>query len=560
MIKNCKKCSAEYEVTQDDLDFYDKVSPVFNWKKYQIPIPTFCPDCRSQRRLSFRNERKLYKRKCDFTWKNIISMFSPEKDCKIYEQREWWSDKWNWLDYWKEFKFDKSAFGQFNKLCNSTPYISLLSASSENCEYTHLADNNKNCYLVFMSWENEDVSYWYWLNDCKNSFDISCSSLCEGCYFVDNCQNCNKVFYSINSENCRNSYFLDNCIWCSDCFLCNNLRHKKYCFNNEQLTEAEYGNKLKQVELWNYSNIQNLFKKFLDESMKSIKKFNISKNSEACSWDYLFNSKNCNNCFIVSDCEDCKYMEWVLKAKNSYDVSAFWKPWELLYEVNNVGLNSFNVKFSSFCYWLSDSFYCNFCFYSKNLFLCSWLKHKQYCILNKQYSKEEYEILVPRIIEHMKSTWEWWEFLPTKLSPFAYNETVSQEYFPLSKEEVLSKGWRWKDDDDYVQNVSKIIPAEKLPNNINDIPDDVLNWAIKCEVTWRPFMLIPQELKFYRENSIPIPHLHPDERHEARMKLRNPRKLYDRQCMKCSKDIQTTYSPDRQEIVYCEKCYLKEVY
>jgi hypothetical protein len=28
---------------------------------------------------------------------------------------------------------------------------------------------------------------------------------------------------------------------------------------------------------------------------------------------------------------------------------------------------------------------------------------KEYCILNKQYTKEEYEILVPKIIEHMKT-------------------------------------------------------------------------------------------------------------------------------------------------------------
>jgi len=31
----------------------------------------------------------------------------------------------------------------------------------------------------------------------------------------------------------------------------------------------------------------------------------------------------------------------------------------------------------------------------------------KYCILNKQYSKEEYEELVPKIIEHMQKTGEW---------------------------------------------------------------------------------------------------------------------------------------------------------
>ena len=137
---------------------------------------------------------------------------------------------------------------------------------------------------------------------------------------------------------------------------------------------------------------------------------------------------------------------------------------------------------------------------------------------------------------------------------------MAQEYFPLAKEEVLNKGLRWKDENDQIPNVEKIIPADKLPNNIKDIPDDILNWAVRCKVSNRPFKIIPQELKFYREHNIPVPHFHPDERHAWRMQLRNPRKLYDKQCDKCSKTIKTTYSPNRSEIVYCEECYLKEIY
>ena len=34
-------------------------------------------------------------------------------------------------------------------------------------------------------------------------------------------------------------------------------------------------------------------------------------------------------------------------------------------------------------------------------FGCVGFKHKQYCILNKQYTKEEYEKLVQKIIKQM---------------------------------------------------------------------------------------------------------------------------------------------------------------
>jgi len=72
--------------------------------------------------------------------------------------------------------------------------------------------------------------------------------------------------------------------------------------------------------------------------------------------------------------------------------------------------------------------------------------------------------------------------------------------------------------------------------------------------------LVKQELDFYRQQRLPIPRYHFEERHQQRFELRNPRKLYDRKCDKCKKDMQTTYAPDRKETVYCEECYLKEVY
>ena len=147
-----------------------------------------------------------------------------------------------------------------------------------------------------------------------------------------------------------------------------------------------------------------------------------------------------------------------------------------------------------------------------------------------------------------------------QLSLFAYNETVAEEAFPLTKEEVLKRGWKWKDETDEAPQVSKIILAKDLQANIDEIPDDILNWAIECEATKRPFRIVKQELDFYRRMDLPVPHFHPDERHRRRMALRNPRKLWDRECDKCGQAIETSYSPERQERGFCEECYLKEVY
>ena len=70
---------------------------------------------------------------------------------------------------------------------------------------------------------------------------------------------------------------------------------------------------------------------------------------------------------------------------------------------------------------------------------------------------------------------------------------------------------------------------------------------------------MPGELKFYKRNPLPIPRQCPDCRYKARISLRNPRNMYDRKCDKCGVAIDTTYSPDRSEKIYCEKCYSGEV-
>lgn len=68
-------------------------------------------------------------------------------------------------------------------------------------------------------------------------------------------------------------------------------------------------------------------------------------------------------------------------------------------------------------------------------------RHQKNGVFNILYSQQEYDALVPKIIDHMKSTGEWGEFFPHQLSPYAYNETIAQEYFPLNPEISRKQEW-----------------------------------------------------------------------------------------------------------------------
>lgn len=155
---------------------------------------------------------------------------------------------------------------------------------------------------------------------------------------------------------------------------------------------------------------------------------------------------------------------------------------------------------------------------------------------------------------------EWGEYFPITISLFGYNKTTAQMYYPLTKEEALRQGYRWDDYEAARPETKTTISAHELPDDIENVTDDIFHAAIECEVTKKLFKITKQELDFYRRQKIPLPRRHPEERHLDRFAKRNPRRFWKRSCQKCAAGILTTYAPDRPEIVYCEKCYLETVY
>ncbi|MCH2188379.1 hypothetical protein MK079_00950 [Candidatus Gracilibacteria bacterium] len=540
--KTCLQCGVSFDITDKDLEFYEKVSPTFGGKKYRIPTPTLCPECRQQRRLSFRNERKLYKRKCDATGKDIISIYSPDKDYTVYNQEYWWSDHWDVLEYGRDIDFSQGFFSQFHQLLQAVPKRAFIRGTgSEGSDYSNYMGQGKNCYLVFNSDKNTDCLY--------------CSGLINSQQYVD-CLYTSDSSESYDLVDCINCYacqHLVNCTDCSYCFGSSNLHRKSYYIFNKPYSKKQYFQQLENLGICNHSDIGNT----LHQNLKIV-------NSQNALGDNIY---NCSDIYLSFDCYDTKNARYTYFSINGVedcmDVDIIVNHSSYVYDSHIINKNCRNIIFCSDCWkYCENMLYCSECKTSKNCMLCTGLTDKQYCILNKQYSKQEYEKLVPKIIEKMKEDGEWGEFFPYNVSPFGYNETVANEYYPLDKGEALKQGFNWSNYEAPFPKVDKVIPAVQLPENIKDVPDDILNWAIECEMTQKPFRIIPQELEFYRKHNLPIPRRHPDQRHLDRMSLRNPRKLFERVCdhPDCTMFMQTTYAPERTEKVYCQKCYNQEIY
>lgn len=544
-MPTCLKCRTDFLVKNDDRKFLEEISPVFNKQKYLIPAPTFCPDCRAQRRMSWRNERYFHKRKCDLCQKSILSMYSAEVKFPVYCLDCWWGDKWEAKNYTRDFDFSRPFFEQFFELRDKTPHFSLanLASTMENADYCNHAGYLKNCYLLVNSDESEQCMYGKGVNRCFNCLDSFKIYDCQSCYECINCNNCAFSTFLVDSYTCDSCHFSSNLIGCKSCFGCVNLRNKEYHFLNKPYKKEEYEKKV--AEFKKNRSLTELWDQFQDFRNKLPFKAMQEKNTENCSGEYLVNCKNSSNCFDSENLEECRYCNDLKKGeKVSYknmDISYFGMGVDYSYECSVSGYKANHTLFCENVWECNDIFYSQLCMNNcHDLFGCIGMKHAQYCILNKQYSKEDYEKLVGKIIEHMggkpsaqregaaseasdsvsaerselinKSSFG--EFFPSSYSAFPYAETSANEYFPDSKEHLKN----------------------------------------------RPFKLQDAELKFYKKMDLPSPTLHPDLRHFKRLANRRPRKLYDRNCSNCQNKISSSIAPAENKKVYCEKCYLEAVY
>lgn len=558
MAVNCEQCGVSFLVSRDDEVLYGKIAAVFDGKKYPPLLPEICPDCRQKNRLAYRNESTLYKRNCDLNCEQIVSTYHQNSPFKIYSQRAFWSDDWNALDYGKDFDFSRPFFEQFAELMKVVPRLSIVNKQSENSDYCNYSFANKNCYLLFGSHYEEDCLYGGYSTKDKDCLDYFWLYSCELCYEAAFSSNCYKCTFIERSEQCGECYFCYDLKSCKNCLFSSGLRNKQYYIFNEQKTKEEYFKYLESLKLSSFKQLEKLkegWNKYRKENVIYRDVYQI--NCQNCEGTNHQNSKNLRACVSCTDCEDCVYGYQMDATYSSIDCNQMgYDRCELCYNV--CGHNGvFHGFCCDSCWHSSDIFYCNLCFSSKNLFGCIGLRQNEYCIFNKQYTKDEYEKLAAKIAEHMIETGEWGQFFSHNLRPFAYNESVAMEFFPMIKNEVSSLGWSWRDNIDQIEtNFSDY----KIPDDIVDVDNEILDKILKCEITGRPYKIIPQELKFYKLLGLPVPRICPKERLARRFKFKAQNKFIDRECFSCKKKISTVYDLESVTKIYCENCYMQVVY
>ncbi|MBI2889091.1 MAG: hypothetical protein HYY10_04170 [Candidatus Liptonbacteria bacterium] len=594
--KTCQSCKAQFTVAPDDFAFYEKL---------KVPPPTWCPECRMVRRLVWRNERCLYKRKCDLCSVAVFSAFAPRAPYTVYCVECYASDKWDAAQHARPYDWNKSFFEQWHALFADVPQRNLYVTNSTNSPYGgNMLRDSTRIYLSYSLLSSEDVFYSKDIDKSRSVFDsfdlVESENVFQGVLGYKN-YNCDFIYFS---RSCMDSRYLYDCVNCRNCFMCTNLRNKEFCIRNKPYAKEEYQKEISGIDFGSYTTSSALYGEFLELTKNALHKYATILNCSHCTGNDLINSKNARACFSSHDIENVKFAFRILTTRDSMDLTYLGLNAELLYECQGTGsAHSSFVRFNvhGFDGHNHDLQYTANCGFSSHLFGCVGIRNKQYCILNRQYSKEEYEVLVPKIIAHMdempyesrgvnsevRIVYRYGEFFPVEFSPFAYNETLAQECFSLTKEEADTRGYQWREPETKHYRITK--PPDDIPGHIKDADDSICSEVIGCahgglckHQCATAFKVLREELQYYKKRNIPLPRLCPNCRHYERLAQRNPLKLWHRRCMcsgmnsverraysntvahshgnsPCPNEFETPYAPERKEIIYCESCYNSEI-
>ena len=561
--RTCQNCKKDFTIEPEDFNFYEKI---------KVPPPTFCPECRAQRRFAWRNERSLHKRPCDLCKKDFISIYDKNVPFPVFCHTCYHSDLWDPFSYGQEYNKSRNFFSQIKELLEKVPRLGIWVVQSINSEYTNIAYCNKNSYLSFGFRDSEDSAYIARAVGLKNTYDSTYAHHSENLY---ECLNVDKSYgssYIEEGEAIVDSHYLASCRNMTNSMGGVNLRTQTNYFFGEKLSREKYKEKMEKLDLGSRKVREELFKKFEEIKKNSIVRDTKQVNCVNCVGDHLENSKDCFNVFDGFDLEKARHSAWVFSSKDISDCFGMGGS-ELIYEAISPE-EVHNCKFLMSTDSSHDVEYGLFCQSSSFLFGCVGLRSQEYCILNKKYPKEKYNELIMEIKKEMQNnpyidkrgiSYGYGEFFPSEFSHIPYNESVAQEYYPLNKEEAIQRGFGWRDDNTRSYNITMDI--EKIPDNIRDAGDSITEEVLACthkqkctHQCTQAFKIIPNELQFYRKMKIPPPTLCPNCRHFERLGRRNPMRLWNRVCTKCKKEIISSYAPDRPEIIYCEKCYQQEVY
>ena len=593
--RTCLWSGEEFAIFQWDVDMLDSISPTICGKKISLPLPTLSPKMRDLRRQLFKNERFLHQDICEFTWEPTISRFTNRH---VYCNKARHDvDKWDQASI--DYDEKKSVNEHVRYLMEETKYQDLIWSASNvlnNAKYVNHASKQSNTYLLSNARDDQNCAYGRFITHCERVFDCTHLSHSKHCYECIWSSTLYKWFFCFNCLDSTDIYFCSDLVWCDHCIFSFWLQHASYCIHNKQVTKDEYDAFLSWLHLDSYSHLEVHKKEYEKVCRWAIRQATHNIWSEWIIGHQCSVSHDIFLWFELQWCNNMRYASTCFESQDLMDISAFWESSFKLYECSQSWKNSSHLVWcnmvgeSHHIYYCMESKYCTHCFGCVNLY------RKNYCIFNVQYTKEEYEALLPHLIKEYISDKRWWEFFDPSLTPFPYNDTPAIDMYPPhtlidatgtttifdeegkgtiildSNDEIstwtLDLWWeirvpitrRTIRNDINISSKMNIVHVSQLPDKLSDTDEEQLSSQAMTNDSWMRWRYIPMELWFYKKHWLALPRKHPNERHVLREKRLPKKELYLRTCNKTWKDIVSIYPEEVPFEVWSEKIYKQEMF
>ncbi len=438
----------------------------------------------------------------------------PESDrIKVLDDAEFL----NAWDYSVTYNSKQSFFENFRKLSDIFPYQYLMKLfGNENTDFADAVFGAKNVYLSFIIWVwSENIAYSAFsygnTHNVFNSF-LACKNI-SNCYMSAGVTASHNIFYSKYITDSSDIWFSSNLIGCVECIGCDTLQNKKYHIGNKEYQKVEYFEKKKEI----LSN-----KKWFEQYYARVcKKEAVNFASENIQGNYIIKSSNIENGWWIANIHNSRN---VLVGNGNNGSTEF-------YDCIDVGIDAQNFYGVMAAWWSPDTreIYCSTqIWYGSNLYYCAFtescnyclgcigLKNKSYCILNKQYTKEEWEILAEQIFASMEDDGTLGDFFPASMCPFYFNDTLAYLIDDtFTKEEVEAEWYLWRDEPIKVDipewleivNSSELDRFQGFREEKWHIDPSILEKGIVDEM-WNYYRIVKMEYDFLMKHGLPLPTTH----------------------------------------------------
>ncbi len=528
------------------------------YRKFNVPPSPFSPKARLWHLAA--NGWSAYQwwwNKHPETGAPVLSYVHPASGIKVLPDKEWFAKDFS--NVFLEPAVEQPFFEQFRTLQVQIPVNATRNVKEPENSIATVSAGDVNSFFVQAS-RTRDCVYTIDCMDAENCVECSgCESIQE-CYRVGHSQRMFRCGFANECIDCQSSSFIFDCRNCEFCFGACNQRNKKYLWWNEQLTKEEWEKRIAEITPGNRGWLEAQKERYLKMvGSEAVWPEHFNSQSEGSIGEYLLRCANCRYSFFGLDSQDNYYAFGFYNARNSTFCTSI--VGDNNYQSGTNGESS-NTKFSNSLVRCDDLEYSFNCYDCTHCFGCVGLRHKKFCILNKQYTEAEYWKKVDEMKCAMLERGEYGKPVPTKYSFSYFPESGPAMYLAAKQEDWDAVGMQKFDasaEGAFGAVREGARPAADVPENIDDLDPAVWSGVpIEDAEEHRPFTLLAPEIAFYKEKRIAPPRTHFISRMRELIWMQNTGLFEKATCSACKKEL--TVAVNRtftKRNLHCYECYLK---